>query len=102
MAKKSKRNSPHTKQQYKGISEISVRGFKSLSRESRIEVRPLTILAGANSSDKSSIMQRLLLMKQTLEASYDSGPLLMNGPNAKFTSADQFISHSQKNAEISV
>lgn len=95
MAKQSTPISPRTKQQYKGISEISVRGFKSLSRESRIEVRPLTILAGANSSGKSSIMQPLLLMKQTLEASYDSGPLLMNGPNAKFTSADQFISRSQ-------
>ncbi|MDE0447237.1 MAG: AAA family ATPase [Spirochaetaceae bacterium] len=98
MANRSTRTLPHTEQQYKGISEISVRGFKSLARESRIEVRPLTILAGANSSGKSSIMQPLLLMKQTLEASYDSGPLLMNGPNAKFTSADQFISRSQSNS----
>ncbi len=55
-----------------GITEISVQGFKSLYEESRIEIRPLTILAGANSSGKSSIMQPLLLMKQTLEAVYRS------------------------------
>ena len=77
--------------QPRGIRSISVRGFKCLAEESRIEIRPLTILAGANSSGKSSIMQPLLLMKQTLEASYDPGPLLLNGPNVKLTSVDQFI-----------
>ena len=82
-----------------GITAISVQGFKSLANESQIEIRPLTILAGANSSGKSSIMQPLLLMKQTLEASYDPGPLLLNGPNAKFTSFNQFISRSQKDSD---
>lgn len=80
----------------RGISAISVQGFKSLANECQIEIRPLTILAGANSSGKSSIMQPLLLMKQTLEVGYDPGPLLLNGPNAKFTSIEQFISRSQK------
>lgn len=84
--------------QDKGIIAISVQGFKSLAKESRIEIRPLTILSGANSSGKSSIMQPLLLMKQTLEAIYDPGPLLLNGPNAKFTSVNQFISRFQKDS----
>ncbi len=99
MAKQKKSKNDIQKDQHKGITAISVQGFKSLANESRIEVRPLTILAGANSSGKSSIMQPLLLMKQTLEASYDSGPLLLNGPNAKFTSANQFISRLQKNSD---
>ena len=77
-----------------GISAISVRGFKSLARESRIEIRPLTILAGANSAGKSSIVQPLLLLKQTLQASYDPGPLLLNGPNTRHTSFDQLISRT--------
>ena len=42
--------------------------------EQTIEIRPLTLLAGANSSGKSSMMQPLLLLKQTLEAPYDPGP----------------------------
>lgn len=87
------------KDQNKGITAISVQGFKSLANESRIEIRPLTILSGANSSGKSSIMQPLLLMKQTLEVSYDPGPLLLNGPNAKFTSVNQFISRLQKDSD---
>lgn len=77
-----------------GITRISVKGFKSLAEERSIEIRPLTILAGANSSGKSSIMQPLLMMKQTLEATYDPGPLLINGPNVRFTSADQFLTRS--------
>ncbi|MFI5459244.1 MAG: AAA family ATPase [Isosphaerales bacterium] len=72
------------------ITTLSVAGFKSISDEQTIDVRPLTLLAGANSSGKSSMMQPLLLLKQTLHAQYDPGPLLLNGPNAKFTSVSQF------------
>ena len=75
-----------------GITRVTVCGFKSISREQTIEIRPLTILAGANSSGKSSIMQPVLLLKQTLEAPYDPGPLLLTGPNVKFSSADQMFS----------
>lgn len=74
----------------RGITGISVTGFKSLKEETHIDIRPLTILAGANSSGKSSIMQPLLLMKQTLEASYDPGTFLLDGPNVQFTDISQF------------
>jgi hypothetical protein len=74
------------------IAEIQVAGFKSINDEQSIEIRPLTILAGANSSGKSSMFQPLLLLKQTLEAGYDPGPLLLHGPNVKFTSAEQLLS----------
>lgn len=50
------------------ISTLSVAGFKSIVDEQTIEIRPLTLLAGANSSGKSSMIQPLLLLKQTLEA----------------------------------
>jgi hypothetical protein len=73
------------------LSRITVAGFKSIGPERSIEVRPLTLLAGANSSGKSSIMQPLLLLKQTLEAPYDPGALLLSGPNVRFTSADQML-----------
>jgi AAA15 family ATPase/GTPase len=86
------------KEPVQGITGISVGGYKSLYEECSIEIRPLTILAGANSSGKSSIMQPLLLMKQTLEATYDPGSLLLNGPNIRFTFTEQFLSYfSDKN-----
>lgn len=75
-----------------GITKIAVKGFKSIAKECEIDIRPLTVLAGANSSGKSSIMQPLLMLKQTLEAPYDPGPLLLYGPNVQFTEASQFLS----------
>ena len=81
-----------SKKQIEGITKIAVKGFKSIAEECEIDIRPLTILAGANSSGKSSIMQPLLMLKQTLEAFYDPGPLLIDGPNVQFTEALQFLS----------
>lgn len=75
-----------------GITKLSVKGFKSIVDECEIDICPLTILAGANSSGKSSIMQPLLMLKQTLEVPYDPGPLLIDGPNIQFTEASQFLS----------
>ena len=73
------------------LTAITLRGFKSFRDETRIEIRPLTLLAGANSSGKSSAIQPLLLLKQTLEAGYDPGPLLLDGPNIKFTAMEQTL-----------
>ena len=50
---------------------ITVEGFKSISKPHTLDFRPLTLLAGANGSGKSSFMQPVLLLKQTLEAPYD-------------------------------
>ncbi|MDE0018722.1 MAG: AAA family ATPase [Candidatus Poribacteria bacterium] len=81
-----------SEQTIKGITKIAVKGFKSIAEECEIDIRPLTILAGANSSGKSSIMQPLLMLKQTLEAPFDPGPLKIDGPNVQFTEAEQFLS----------
>lgn len=78
------------------LTAISVMGYKSVISEQRIEIRPLTILAGANSGGKSSIIQPLLLLKQTLEASFDPGSLLLDGPNVRLTSSDQLLSKLSK------
>lgn len=87
-----KQSSRSTKRkEVQGITKISVCGYKSIKDECTIDIYPLTILAGANSSGKSSIIQPLLLMKQTLEAPYDPGALLLNGPNVRFTSVDQLL-----------
>lgn len=77
------------------ICGIAVQGFKSIAEKQQIEFRPLTILAGANSSGKSSFMQPLLLLKQTLESAGDPGALLLDGPNVRFTSAEQLLSRKK-------
>src|SRR5579862_3050784 len=85
-----------------GITRIAVEGFKSIAKRQEIEIAPLTILAGANSSGKSSIMQPLLMLKQTLEATYDPGPLKIDGPNVIFTNAKEFLSSQNKTQKLGI
>jgi hypothetical protein len=84
------------------ITRLAVEGFKSISKKQSIRIEPLTILAGANSSGKSSIMQPLLLLKQTLDAPYDPGGLKIDGENVKFSSADQFLSRNTRNLDLEI
>ncbi len=74
------------------LAGVALGGFKSFIRNQSVEFRKLTILAGANSSGKSSLMQALLLLKQSLEVAYDPGVLLLEGPNVRFSSAEQLFS----------
>ena len=73
---------------------LGVAGIKSIRDYTEIDLAPLTILAGANSSGKSSMMQTLLMIKQTLEAAYDPGPLLIQGANTSFSSVSEMLWHA--------
>jgi hypothetical protein len=102
VAKKSsgKRQETSAEQSPRGLREIRIEGFKSIRTERRLELSALNILAGANSSGKSSFMQPLLLLKQTLEAPYDPGPLLIDGPNVKFTELSQIFSKTSSKKQL--
>lgn len=75
---------------------IEIAGFKALREPARLALRPLTLIAGANSGGKSSAMQPLLLLKQTFEANFDPGPLLLNGPHVQFTELSQLLSRGAR------
>jgi hypothetical protein len=82
---------------------FEVKGFKSHRAGSRVDFRALTVLAGANSSGKSSVMQPLLLLKQTLhEDRYDPGPLKLDGPNVEFSETAQFFTRDPRKLSISL
>ncbi len=80
------------------ITRLVVSGYKSLRKAQPLAVRPLTLLAGANSSGKSSMIQPLLLLKQTLEAPFDPGPLKIDGPNVELLLTSQLLGHGNANA----
>ena len=59
--------------------KLSVSGFKSIQSLENFELRDVNILAGTNSSGKSSLTQALLLLKQTIESD-SKETLRLNGP----------------------
>lgn len=61
------------------LTAITLERFKSFEAPMRVELAPLTILLGRNNSGKSSIIQSLLLLKQTLEDPRRSIPLTLEG-----------------------
>ena len=77
----------------KQITGLTVEGYKSFGKKQHLQIRPVTLLAGANSSGKSSVIQPLLLSKQALESPFDPGPLKVDGPNVDFTRYSQLFTH---------
>ncbi len=75
------------------ITELKVSGFASCSAPQSVDIRPLTVLAGANSTGKSSAIKPLLMLKQTLDDNTDSGPLSISGDNVQFASFDEIFTH---------
>lgn len=74
---------------------FSVAGYKAISDEVHVPIRPLTVIAGANSSGKSSFMQPFLLLKQTVDAAFQAGPLLLHGPNVRMTRWEQAVNRGK-------
>ena len=57
------------------ITELSAQNFKSWQDTSSLQFAPLTGFFGANNSGKTSILQLLLLLKQTVEQPEWNEPL---------------------------
>ena len=50
------------------LTKLRIRNFKCFEDTGEMDIRPLTLLVGPNSSGKSSIMQFLLALRQTFES----------------------------------
>ncbi len=89
------------KKEISTLTKLKVQGFKCFKDAVEIEIRPFTILAGANSGGKTSIMQSVLLLKQTMLSSIGSPyPLVIDGESASFTDYKQMFWKFGKDIEI--
>lgn len=71
------------------LTRLSLSEFKSWRRTGDVRLAPLTALFGANSSGKTSLLQALLLLKQTAESS-DRGQALHFGDKASAVDLGDF------------
>lgn len=58
---------------------LSVENFKSFATKQSIKLAPITLIYGPNSSGKSSLIQALMLLKQSLTRPSEQGGLVSNG-----------------------
>ena len=77
---------------------LSVYNFKSIEEVVDVDVSNLTVLAGVNSSGKSSLIQALLLLKQTLTTSM-SEMLNIDGPYVYANSLLDLV-HNKRNGDM--
>jgi predicted ATP-dependent endonuclease of OLD family len=82
------------------ITKWKVFNFKSVSKETELEFAPLTIFAGSNSSGKSTILQSILLIAQTLENRVSSRSVILNGPLTRLGQFDDIRSDSKTAEQI--
>lgn len=77
---------------------LSVDNFKSIEHVVNVDVSGLTVLAGVNSSGKSSLIQALLLLKQTLNST-SSEMLNLSGPYVYANSLFDLM-HNKRSGEM--
>ncbi|TYA02198.1 AAA family ATPase [Vibrio cholerae] len=66
------------------LKKISLSNFKAFEEMKELEIKNLTVVVGRNSCGKSSLMQSLLLLKQTLD-SQSNTPLCLDGKYLTFS-----------------
>jgi predicted ATPase len=64
------------------LTQLRLKNFKSWSDTGEIRLAPLTCFFGSNSSGKTSILQSLLMLRQTAESADRSSILQFGGPSA--------------------
>lgn len=61
------------------LKSITLENYKCFKKLEDLEIKPLTILCGVNSSGKSSILKSLLMLKQSYSSFSNSNSLSING-----------------------
>ncbi len=84
------------------ISKWKVSNFKSIRDETELELKPLTIFAGANSSGKSTFIQSILLVAQTLAHKAESRPVILNGNLTRLGQFDDLKFNGSKSKQITI
>ena len=75
------------------LKSLRLRNFRGFSEDENapfLDLKPITILVGKNSSGKSSFIRSLPLLRQSVEAN-TTGPILWFGPYVDFGSFNQVL-----------
>jgi|SaaInlStandDraft_1057018.scaffolds.fasta_scaffold12753_1 predicted ATPase len=83
------------------LKNIQLKNYKAY-QEAKLELKPITILLGTNSSGKTSLLQLILMIEQTInnETSYKSA-LKLNGKNVSLGETENIFRNKNTNEKLS-
>ncbi len=61
------------------LTNLTLENYKVFRELNNLKIKPITVLCGANSCGKSTIIQSMLLLKQTFESRQTNSGILLNG-----------------------
>lgn len=82
------------------FEKLSIKNFKSISDWQELKLAPITLIYGPNSSGKSSLIQALLLLQQTMIKPNRNGGLVTNGVNIKLGNFPVVVNKHNVNEDI--
>ena len=82
------------------LTRLRLQNLKGIKDTGDLAIKPLTFLVGPNGSGKSTVIQALLMIKQTVDSTDMRNPLLINGPWVEMGSYRDLIHNG--NAEESL
>ncbi len=82
------------------LKKLRIKNFKSWKDTSEIEMAPITMFFGGNSSGKTSLLQFLLMLKQTSEAEDYSGQIFKFDGIVSLGNFKQVVYQCDKNNSI--
>jgi hypothetical protein len=83
------------------IQKISFENYKAFEK-GEIKLKPITILLGANSVGKSSIINLLLMLQQTANSGTYKSALRLNGENVSMGECENVFRHRNISRNISI
>ncbi|RLG29993.1 hypothetical protein DRO03_05740 [Methanosarcinales archaeon] len=79
------------------ISKIHLKNFKALRDTGKLEIKPITFLVGPNSSGKTSLIQSILALRQTVRSQDPNTPLILDDGYVNLGSyRDAVFGHDEK------
>lgn len=84
------------------LKKIIIQNFKAFKEEQCIDMSDFSIFMGANSSGKSTALQALLILKQTIESNSPNIDLLLSGKYVTLGTYEDICNSEDKNVSIGI
>ena len=85
------------------ITNISIENFKGVGERVDIPLRPITLLFGANSAGKSTILQALLYLREMLEnKNPEPGKLIASGGEVDLGGFENTVHNHDRSQKITI